>query len=88
MAKKYLAFSPYSGSTPTYCSMPWVVVHTCAEKQSQAAGCVLLVKWHGALALVKYGEELPVASKCLAKLGLQCRAKPCLQCFIPLWKSL
>lgn len=88
MAKKYLAFSPYSDCTPSSWDMPWVVVHTSAEKHSQTVRCVLLVKCRGASALVKYREELPLGSKCLAELGLHCRTKPCLQCFIPPWKSL
>lgn len=29
-----------------------------------------------------------MASECLARLGLQCRAKPCPQCFVPPWTSL
>lgn len=83
MAKKYLAFSPYSDCTPSSWDMPWVAVHTSAEKHSQTVRCVPLVKCRGASALVKYREELPLGSKCLAELGLHCRTKPCLQCFIP-----
>lgn len=69
MAEKYLAFPPYSDCTPSSWDMPWVVVHTSAEKHSQTVRCVPLVKCRGASALVKDREELPVASKCLAELG-------------------
>lgn len=71
MAKKYLAFSPYSDCTPSSWDMPWVVVHTSAEKHSQTVRCVPLVKCRGASALVKYREELPLGSKCLAGITLQ-----------------